>query len=318
MNRPHAPFARLLAIIMAACVLVATLASCREASDAVPSPTDEATPSVDAASLSPLATPEPSASPESIPSASPVATGEPEPLTPQYTYEVVNVYPHDRAAFTQGLVIDGEVMYESTGRRGQSSLRLVDWQSGEVLQLHALPDQYFGEGLTLIDERLVQLTWQSHLGFVYDRDSFELLTTFEYPTEGWGITHDGTAHQVASRLIMSDGTDTLYFLDPDHLHETGRVQVYDDSSPVDHLNELEYVKGEVYANVWLTDWIVTIDPESGQVTARIDLAGLLGPEDRQAPVDVLNGIAYDPVGDRLFVTGKLWPKMFEIDLVPKR
>ena len=317
MKRPGGIFARLVAVVLAASGLITVLVSCREASKDLPGPSVLATPSRAAASLSPLATPTPLVFPTSTPSVVPVTTGQAQTLVPTYTYKVINVYPHDQAAFTQGLVVDGEVMYESTGRHGQSSLRRVDWQSGTVLQMHALPDLYFGEGLTLIGDRLVQLTWQSHLGFVYDRDSFELIKTFEYPTEGWGITHDGTENQAASRLIMSDGTETLHFLDPDRLHEIGRVQVYDEHGPVMHLNELEYIQGEVYANIWLTDWIVAIDPESGQGKARIDLSGLLGPEDRVQPVDVLNGIAYDAAGDRLFVTGKLWPKLFEIELIPE-
>jgi glutaminyl-peptide cyclotransferase len=188
-------------------------------------------------------------------------------------------------------------------------LRRVALETGEVQRMHQLADQYFGEGITVYGDRIIQLTWQSRVGFVYDKDSFELLQEFSYPTEGWGITHDGT------RLIMSDGTANLYFWDPQSFKEIGRVQVYDERGPVVRLNELEYIQGEVYANVWQTNRIARIDPETGRVVGWIDLSGLLSAEDMVQPVDVLNGIAYDPAGDRLFVTGKLWPKVFEIQLV---
>ena len=221
----------------------------------------------------------------------------------------MSVFPHDRAAFTQGLVFENGGFYEGTGLRGQSTLRRVDLESGEVLQTHSLPPQYFGEGITIWEDRIIQLTWKSRLGFVYDKESFELLDTFAYPTEGWGITHDGT------QLIMSDGTQTLHFWDPDTLVETGSIDVYTNAGPVTWLNELEYIQGMVFANVWQTDLIAVIDPHTGQVTAWIDLRGLLEPEDYAEPVDVLNGIAYDASSERLFVTGKLWPKVFEIELI---
>jgi len=230
---------------------------------------------------------------------------------PVYHYRIVRTYPHDRDAFTQGLVYDRGVLYESTGLVGRSSLRKVALETGEVLQSHALTGDYFGEGIALLGDRLVQLTWRSNTGFVYDRESFEVLRTFEYPTEGWGITYDG------QRLIMSDGSATLHFWDPDSLAEIGQVQVSGEYGPVAHLNELEFVRGKIYANVWLTNLVAVVDPQSGRVTAWIDLTGLLSPEDYgEQHVDVLNGIAYDAEGDRLFVTGKLWPKLFEIKLVP--
>jgi len=229
--------------------------------------------------------------------------------TPVYSYEILNIYPHDRGAFTQGLVFEDGILYEGTGLRGRSTLRTVDLESGDVLKLHSLALPLFGEGVTVYGDRIFQLTWQSHIGFVYDKDTFELLQEFTYPTEGWGITHDG------QRLIMSDGTSTLHFLDPETLDEIDRIGVYDQNGPVTRLNELEYIHGEVYANVWKTDRIARIDPQSGQVTGWIDLTGLLSEEDRDPPVDVLNGIAYDAENDRLFVTGKLWPKMFEIELI---
>jgi glutamine cyclotransferase len=225
-----------------------------------------------------------------------------------YTYTIVNEFPHDRGAFTQGLVHMDGIFFEGTGRYGQSSLRKVDVESGEVLELLTLPPEVFGEGITVFDDRIIQLTWKARTGFEYDKDTFELLRTFSYPTEGWGITHDG------ERLIMSDGSANLYFWDPDTLEETGRVMVVDDKGPVVRLNELEYVNGEVFANVWQTDRIARIDPDSGHVLGWIILPDMLTAADRSEPVDVLNGIAYNPDEDRLFVTGKLWPKIFEITL----
>jgi glutaminyl-peptide cyclotransferase len=229
---------------------------------------------------------------------------------PVYAYTIINTYPHDRQAFTQGLVLDQGTLYEGTGLRGQSSVRRVDLTTGRILQLRALPAAFFGEGITVFGPHLIQLTWQSKVGFVYDKTNFTLLRQFTYPTEGWGITHDD------QRLIMSDGTSVLYFLDPETLSATGQLHVWDDQGPVARLNELEYVQGSIYANIWQTDRIARIDPESGQVTAWIDLTGLLPLEDRVERVDVLNGIAYDAARDRLFVTGKLWPKLFEIQIHP--
>ena len=251
----------------------------------------------------------PTATPAVAPPATP--TGTPTPAARNFTYKIVNAYPHDRGAFTQGLVFENGVLYEGTGLRGRSTLRRVELETGNVLQIRKLPDQLFGEGITIFGERIIQLTWQSGIGFVYDKNSFELLKEFHYPTEGWGITHDG------KRLIMSDGTSTLHFLDPETLEEIGRIKVYDQDGPVTRLNELEYVRGEIYANVWQTDRIARIAPDTGNVIGWIELAGILSPEDRSEPVDVLNGIAYDAETDRLFVTGKLWPRLFEIELVPR-
>lgn len=230
-------------------------------------------------------------------------------VVPVYYYDIVNTYPHDPDAFTQGLVFDDGVLYEGTGLYKQSSLRRVELETGDILQIRELSDQFFGEGITIYGERIIQLTWQSNIGFVYDKNSFELLQEFSYSTEGWGITHDGT------RLIMSDGTSTLHFLDPQTFAETGHVEVFDNDGPVTRLNELEYIQGEIYANVWQTDRIARIAPETGRVIGWVDLGGLLSAEDRSQPVDVLNGIAYDAQTDRLFVTGKLWPKLFEIELI---
>ncbi len=225
-----------------------------------------------------------------------------------YAYEVVKVYPHDENAFTQGLVIENGVLYESTGLYGNSSLRRVDLETGNVLQMHALPPELFGEGITVFGNRIIQLTWRNQTGFVYDKNSFELAQEFSYPTEGWGITNDG------SQLIMSDGTSTLYFLNPETFDKTGQVEVHDrDNNPVPYLNELEYINGKVYANIWREEKIAVIDHHTGQVTAWIDLAGIYN-QVTYNPSSVLNGIAYDETGDGLFVTGKLWSQLFQIKL----
>ena len=240
---------------------------------------------------------------------SPTGNDSSAPPAPVYGYTVIRAYPHDREAFTQGLAFDDQgALYESTGQRGESSLRRVELSSGAVLQRHDLPAALFGEGVAVFGGRIIQLTWQAGRAFVYDKASFDLLREFTYRTEGWGLTHDGR------RLILSDGTATLFFLHPDTFAETARLTVRDHRGPVIRLNELEYVRGEIFANVWQTDRIARIDPRTGHVTGWIDLTGLLPPSDRRQPVDVLNGIAYDPRTDRLFVTGKWWPKLFEISL----
>jgi glutamine cyclotransferase len=226
-------------------------------------------------------------------------------------YRVIHTYPHDPRAYTQGLIyVDGH-LYESTGLNGRSSLRMDDLETGRVLQTADLPAKYFGEGLASWGSTLVQLTWQAHLGFVYDRFSFRQLRTFHYSGEGWGLTQDGKA------LILSDGTSTLRFLDPQTFREVRRVVVKDRGAPIDQLNELEYVRGEIYANVWHTDRIARIAPATGRVLGWIDLANLLPADQRSDPEAVLNGIAYDAARDRLFVTGKLWPKLFEIKVIPE-
>ncbi len=201
------------------------------------------------------------------------------------------------------------VLYEGTGLFEHSALRRVELETGAILHIRELPDPFFGEGITVYGNEIIQLTWQSNVGFVYDKNSFELLQQFNYSTEGWGITHDG------ERLVMSDGTSKLHFLDPQTFEEIGQLAVFDDNGPVARLNELEYVQGEIYANVWQTDRIARISPATGRVVGWIDLEGILTAEDCSEPVDVLNGIAYDADTDRLFVTGKLWPKLFEIDLI---
>lgn len=230
---------------------------------------------------------------------------------PEYGYDVVHVYPHDPGAYTQGLFYLNGVMYESTGLNGQSSIRKVRLETGEVLQKRDIPEQYFGEGIINWKDRLLEITWKSEVGFIYDLNSFAPKGQFMYPGEGWGLTQDG------KRIIMSDGSAELRFWDPETLRETGRITVTDDGRPVDQLNELEWIKGEVFANVYQTNRIARIDPATGKITGWIDLTGILPPADRFRQVDVLNGIAYDARTDRLFVTGKLWPKLFEIKLVKK-
>jgi glutaminyl-peptide cyclotransferase len=238
------------------------------------------------------------------------ASPETQRGTPTFTYRVVRSYPHDRQAYTQGLVFHNGVLYEGTGLNGQSSIRKVRLETGEVLQIRPLDQKYFGEGIAIVGSDLIQLTWQTEVGFVYELGTFNSRRTFTYTGEGWGLTYDG------KRLVMSDGSPTLRFLDPSTLKETGRLTVRDRGMPVDDLNELEIVKGEILANVYRTERIARISPKSGQVTGWIDLRGLLSPRDA-AGVDVLNGIAYDSAKDRLFVTGKLWPRLFEIQIVER-
>ncbi|HVC17011.1 MAG TPA: glutaminyl-peptide cyclotransferase [Rhodanobacter sp.] len=229
---------------------------------------------------------------------------------PVYGYRVVHVYPHATSAYTEGLFYKDGYLYESTGQNGESTVRKVVLRTGAVLQQHNVPPQYFGEGIVDWKNRLVQLTWRSETGFVYDLASFKLQRTFSYPGEGWALTRD------SKHLYMSDGSAVLRILDPQSLAATGSIMVTADGVPVTNLNELEWVKGEIYANIWLTSRIARIDPASGHVTGWIDLTGLLDVNRLPDPGnDVLNGIAYDAAHDRLFVTGKRWPKLFEIRLV---
>lgn len=229
---------------------------------------------------------------------------------PEYGYKVVNVYPHDHNAFTQGLEYRGGFLYEGTGLEGRSSLRRVKLETGEVLQQINLADTYFGEGITVYNQQIFELTWKAQAGFVYDQASLRRLRTFSYPGEGWGLANDGVD------IYMSDGSSQIRVWDPATLREKKRLTVHDGSHPVEKLNELECVNGEIYANVWQTSRIARISPADGRVTGWIELAGILDAQDR-AGVDVLNGIAYDSLSGRLFVTGKLWPKLFEIKVVPK-
>jgi len=230
---------------------------------------------------------------------------------PQYGYQVVHTYPHDPTAYTQGLLYLDGFLYEGTGEYSRSSIRKVRLETGEVLQKRSIADAYFGEGIVNWNGRLIEITWQTNIGFVYDLASFQPEREFHYQGEGWGLTQDG------KRIIMSDGTAHLRFWDPETLRETGSVAVTADGEPVPEINELEWVKGEVYANIYTTDRIARINPATGKVVGWIDLTGLLSPADRTGDTDVLNGIAYDAKTDRLFVTGKNWPKLFEIRLVKK-
>jgi glutaminyl-peptide cyclotransferase len=225
---------------------------------------------------------------------------------PVSTYTIVNSFPHDTAAFTQGLVFADRILYESTGLNGQSSVRAVRIETGTVIRRHDLAYRYFGEGLALANRKLYQLTWNSHIGFIYDPRTLETIGTFTYTGQGWGLTFDGT------HLVMSDGTPSLRFIDPATFEEKRTLIVHDQTGLVNDLNELEYVDGEIWANVWRTDRIARINRETGSVTGWIDLTGLLPDEERTGVEDVLNGIAYDSVNKRLFVTGKNWPRVYEI------
>ena len=238
----------------------------------------------------------------------PVAARQRGAAPPIQGYRIINTYPHDRHAFTQGLIFLDGFLYESTGLNGRSSVRKVRLETGEVLQQRAVDPKYFAEGLTDWGAKLIQLTWQTNVGFVYDRASFQPERSFPDTGEGWGITHDAT------RLIVSDGTAEggLRFFDPETLRETGRVVVRDRGRPVQYLNELEYIRGEVWANIWQTDRLARINPKTGDVIAWVDLTGLLPRTEVLEQGAVMNGIAYDAAGDRIFVTGKLWPKLFEI------
>ncbi len=221
-------------------------------------------------------------------------------------YEVVHVFPHDASAFTQGLEFRGGFLYEGTGLHGLSTLRKEELETGKVLEEIALPSEYFGEGITVMNGHVMQLTWQSHLGFVYDQPTFRLLKDFSYPGEGWGLANDG------QMIYMSDGSPEIRCLEPLTLHEIRRFTVHEGDVKIERINELECVRGEIYANVWTTNRIVRFSPQDGHVLGWVDLSGLLSRQDQAQNVDVLNGIAYDSMGDRLFVTGKLWPKLFQI------
>jgi glutaminyl-peptide cyclotransferase len=229
---------------------------------------------------------------------------------PMFGYTIVHTYPHDRDAFTQGLQFVDGVFYEGTGLNGRSSIRKVKIDTGEVLQKKDVPQQYFGEGITVRNGELFELTWQSNVALVYDRQTFAQKRTLKYTGEGWGLTQDKDS------LIMSDGTEFLRFLDPATFAERRRVRVTAAGQPLKNLNELEYVKGEIWANVWQTDYVARIDPATGRANGYIDLRGLLTPREREA-TDVLNGIAYDEAGDRIFITGKLWPRVFEVRVTRK-
>jgi glutamine cyclotransferase len=230
---------------------------------------------------------------------------------PEYTFKIVRVFPHDPAAFTQGLAYRRGFLYEGTGLYGRSTLRKVRLETGEVVQRVDLASEFFGEGVTFFKNEIIQLTWQSNTGFVYDASDFRPLRRFSYPGEGWGLTTNGR------ELFMSDGTAEIRVLDGATFKEKRRLHVHDGNTPITELNELEFVKGEIFANVWQTDRIARISPQNGKVVGWIDMKGLLSPVYKLEPGAVLNGIAYDADGQRLFVTGKLWPSVFEIQVLPK-
>jgi glutamine cyclotransferase len=321
----------LLAILAALCLVQALLAGCSSAEaenqptvTAVATPMPEAT-TIQPAEQSPLAAAAEAQAAAAQIAAAQTAAAQVEVMPPDahptslvapklYTYRVVNIYPHDQGAFTQGLIVRDGQFLEGTGGEGdptlRSTLRRTEIESGQTLQSHQLDEQYFGEGITEFDGKIYQLTWKTGVGFIYDAQSLAPTGQFQYGGEGWGITHDG------QKLIVSDGTSVLQFWDPTTLQPTGGVYVSLFGLPMSQLNELEYFDGAVWANIWQTNLIMRIDPATGQVTGVVDLAGLLdySPDDTQQP-DVLNGIAYDEESGRLFVTGKLWPAVFEIELV---
>jgi glutaminyl-peptide cyclotransferase len=231
---------------------------------------------------------------------------------PTYTYQVVHVYPHDRYAFTEGLEYHDGFLYESTGLNGRSSLRKVRLETGEVVQQIPLDSRYFGEGITIIGSRIVQLTYTTEVGFVYNLSDFKTQRQFTYKGEGWSLTHNATS------IFMDDGTDEIRIWDPATLAERRRIKVHDGPRAINNVNELEYVDGELYANIWQTDRIARISPTTGAILGWIDMSGLLTAKYRNGAEDVLNGIAYDSVHKRLFVTGKLWSNLFEVKIVPKK
>jgi glutaminyl-peptide cyclotransferase len=226
----------------------------------------------------------------------------------RYDYKVIHTYNHDREAFTQGLVFDNGVLYEGTGQKTGSSLREVDLETGMVLRQHNLDASLFGEGIALYHNLIYQVTWQNKVGFVYEKSTFKLLNKIYFATEGWGLT------TIDDKIVMSDGTNVLCFYDPELFTVVSRIEVYDNEKKVDQLNELEYINGDIWANIWMTDQIALIDPVSGKVIAYIDLKGILPDSERNSDTDVLNGIAYDQAGKRIFVTGKKWPRLYEIRL----
>jgi glutamine cyclotransferase len=230
---------------------------------------------------------------------------------PQYSYRVVKSYPHERSAFTQGLEYRDGFLYEGTGLVGRSALRKIDLATGRVLQSFDVPRPFFGEGITVLNNQIFELTWTTQTGFIYDKSNFRLLRSFNYPGEGWGLANDG------KQIYMSDGSSQIRVLDPS-FKEIRRITVKDGNEQIDELNELEFVRGEIYANIWQTDRIARISPADGKVLGWIDLSGILPKSEHPEADAVLNGIAYDAASDRLFVTGKLWPKIFEIKLVPKK
>lgn len=305
------------AIIAVTGVFVVQLGS----SNVAPPPTVAPTvaPPADVATSAPATPAQASAAPSAGTEAADASVSPLPPAAPVqptiYDYTVVNTYPHDPNAFTQGLVYLDGVFYEGTGLYGRSSLRKVALDTGQTLQQHDLDETFFGEGIAVLGEEIFQLTWQNGVGFVYDRETFAEKRRFTYATEGWGLTHNGES------LIMSDGTPTLYFRDPATLEEVRRITVTVGGEPVMRLNELEYIDGKIFANVWQTDYMLRIDPATGVVDGVYDFTDLLAqapPSTSATAPDVLNGVAYDQENDRFFVTGKLWPALFEVKMHPRQ
>lgn len=226
-------------------------------------------------------------------------------------YEIIDVFPHDPKAFTQGLVWKDGFLYEGTGLYGSSSLRKTDFKYGRILKQHNLPEDFFGEGITIFEDKIYQLTWKGQIGFIYDLETFQLLETFFYEHEGWGITHNGES------LIISDGSSVVRFIDPLTMEEIRQVEVHEKQKLIDRINELEYIQGKIFANIWQTDKIAIINPESGEISSWLDLSSIKDLLDTNQKIDVLNGIAYDSNNNELFITGKLWPKMFKIKIIDR-
>jgi len=231
-------------------------------------------------------------------------------LPQKYTFNIVNEYPHDIEAFTQGLYYEKDILYEGTGLYGQSDMRKVDLETGEILDIYKLDNQYFGEGITILNEKVYQSTWKSNIMFIYDKD-LNLIKKTKFPFHCWGLTDDNV------HLIMSDGTSLIRYIDPNKYEVSKEIEVTINNEPINNINELEYIDGKIYANIWQSNTIIIINPHKKKVDGIIDLNGLINPHLYQHELNVLNGIAYDPDGNRLFVTGKLWPKLFEIELIPK-
>ena len=239
-----------------------------------------------------------------------LVTSDTKPI--KYSYQIVAEYPHNTSHFTQGLEFKNNLLYEGTGQEGTSSIYQLDVKTSKVLKEYKLENKYFGEGITILNNKIYQLTYKNKIGFVYDLNTFKLLSTWNYKSnEGWGLTNDGQS------LIMSDGTENIYYIHPETYKEEKRIQICNEYNIVPNVNELEYIKGEIWANIWQTDTIIIIDPESGKVKGEINLSGLSGTimQNQREPIDVLNGIAWNPVTDKIYVTGKLWPKIFEIKLI---
>ena len=229
---------------------------------------------------------------------------------PVYNYKIIQTHPHDSEAFTQGLTFDNKGnLIESTGLNGASSLRRVNLIDGKILQQINLSDEYFGEGMTIVDNKIIQITWQNKIGFIYNTETFEQINTFNYNTEGWGLTYDG------NNLIMSDGTANLYFIDTNTYQTTNTINVHDKEGPVENLNELEYINNTIYANIWHSTKIAIINPTTGQIQAYIELEEITQPHTTKNPEAVLNGIAYNTQTNQLYITGKLWPNIYEITII---